>query len=83
MAAESQVGCITYKLKNTSNQCLDCASSSNVKVQKLQLSKAIRVKIIARFLPHVHLLRFGMSFGVSFNKTESRRKLMRTDHRRN
>ena len=84
MAAESQVGCFNYELKNTSNQSLDCASSSNVKAQKLQLGRAIIVKIIARFLSQqVHSLRFGMSFGVSFSKTESRRKLMRTDQRRN
>ena len=54
MAAESQVGCINYELKNTSNQGLDCACLSNVKAQKLQLSRAIRVKIIPRFLPQVH-----------------------------
>ena len=51
MAAESQVGCVNYELKNTSNQSLDCVSSSNVKAQKLQFSKAIRVKIIVWFLP--------------------------------
>ena len=51
VAAESQVGCVNYELKNTSNQSLDCVSSSNVKAQKLQFSKAIRVKIIVRFLP--------------------------------
>ena len=48
MAAESQVGCINYELKNTSNQSLDSASSSNVKAQKLQFSREIRVKIIAK-----------------------------------
>ena len=47
VAAESQVGCVNYELKNTSN----CVSSSNVKAQKLQFCKAIRVKIIARFVP--------------------------------
>ena len=51
MAAESQVGCINYELQNTSNQSIDCTSSSNVKAQKLQLSRAVRVKIMARFLP--------------------------------
>ena len=50
MAAESQVRCINYELKNTSNQSLDCTSSSNVKTEKLQLSIVITVKIIARFL---------------------------------
>ena len=35
VAAESQVGCINYELKNTSNQSLACESSSNVKAQKL------------------------------------------------
>ena len=51
VAAKNQVGCVNYELKNTSNQNLDCVSSSNVKAQKLEFSKAIRVKIIARFLP--------------------------------
>ena len=83
MAAESQVRCINYELKNTNNQSLDCAFSSNVKAQKLKLSRAIRVKIIAKFLRQVHSLRFGMSFGVSFSKTKSRKKLIRTDQRRN
>ena len=31
MAAEIQVQCISYELKNISNQSLDCASLSNVK----------------------------------------------------
>ena len=51
VATESQVGCVNNELKTTSNQSLDCVSSSNVKDQKLQFGKAIRVKIIARFLP--------------------------------
>ena len=51
MAAESQVGCINYELKNTSNQSLDCASLLNVEAQKLQFSRQIRAEIIARFLP--------------------------------
>ena len=41
-AAESQVGCVNYELKNTSNQSLDWVSSSNVKAQKLQFSKAVK-----------------------------------------
>ena len=51
VAAESDVGCVNYELKNTSNYSLDCVSLSNVKTQKLQFSKTVRVKIIARFLP--------------------------------
>ena len=51
MAVKSQVRCVNYELENVRNQSLDCASSSNVKAQKLQLRRAIRVKIIARFLP--------------------------------
>ena len=71
MTAKSQVGCINYELKNKSNQSLDCASSLNVNAQGLEFGRAIRIKMIARFLPRqVHCLRFGMSLGVSFNGDE-------------